>query len=537
MIDFGARWVGTFKLNDARTHIRPIIYFSGPWKSTLRVEFKMEIQNTQPSNKTYSTRRTQLLMDEEHLEGPEIAISDVLNEENGWLSNGKLSVEYGIEVLAEKRVNDGWRFNFEVNAAFDSYMEFPVLNGMLYSHLFLIRYHSSIIDDWYLLGNDQPMLECWENLLKVRVQKKTIENCLQIVHGVNLKISNSINGEFHYTNFEILLEANVIPENDLTIDFGARWVGTFKLNEARTHIRPIIYFSGPWKTIFRVKIAMKIQNTKRTWNFFVWLSRIKYSTRKAQLLHDEEHLEGPEIPISEVLNEENGWLSRGKLTVEYGIEVVAEKRVDDGWSFNFEGNGAFNFYMKFPFQGKHLYSHVFLIRYHSKMINEWYLIRNNHEKVRECMRQTVKGKVRQRSLKNCLQIVNGVNIRISMPKAIEIICSAHRFKFHNVLEYCQREIIQRHLDLRHFDVLADPYTYLALVEHNYQPFKWFVFILEFSMKLSLRHYLVHLLRDYDSLKSMTEHLKLVDLDSATGESMKMIVAMFIYGKEFTRMIN
>uniref|UniRef100_A0A1I7UE15 BTB domain-containing protein n=1 Tax=Caenorhabditis tropicalis TaxID=1561998 RepID=A0A1I7UE15_9PELO len=269
---------------------------------------------------------------------------------------------------------------------------------------------------------------------------------------------------------------------------------------------------------------MEILNTQPlTWNFFGQPSRETYSTHRTQLLMDEEHLEGPEIPISDVLNEENGWLSRGKLSVEYGIEVLAEKRGDDLWRFNFHANIVFVGRQQFEFNRCVIHSEKALTKFHSP------LFENEAITISE-----VRGKLRLTSVRNCLQIVHGVNLRISMAKAIDILSVAHFMKFHTVLEYCQREIIQRHLDVSHYDTLQDPYLTFALRAYNFQESKKKVFFLEFAMKLGLQHYLVHLLRDYKSLKSMADDLNEVDLDLATGESMKMIIAMFIYENDFTR---
>uniref|UniRef100_A0A1I7UE14 BTB domain-containing protein n=1 Tax=Caenorhabditis tropicalis TaxID=1561998 RepID=A0A1I7UE14_9PELO len=334
------------------------------------------------------------------------------------------------------------------------------------------------------------------------------------------------NGKFYFTNIAVLLPANVMPENELGQYLDTRWVGTFKLNDDRTHIRPIIYFTGPWNSILTVKIKMLILNTQPlTWNFFGYPSRETYSMSRTRLLMDEEHLEGPEIPISDVLNEENGWLSKGKLSVEYGIEVLAEKRVDGVCRFNFHAYTLFVSRLKFDFRGRDLFLEKELTRFHSPLFED---------EEEDWMFDDMIGKLRLRSVRNCLQIVHGVNMRMSMAKAIDILSIAHFLEFHTVLEYCQREIIQRHLDVSHYDLIRDPYIAFALRVHNYQSSKWYTFLLEFAMKLGLRHYLVHLLRDYKSLKSMAQDLKEVDLELATGESMKMIVAMFIYGNNFTR---
>uniref|UniRef100_A0A1I7UE13 BTB domain-containing protein n=1 Tax=Caenorhabditis tropicalis TaxID=1561998 RepID=A0A1I7UE13_9PELO len=236
---------------------------------------------------------------------------------------------------------------------------------------------------------------------------------------------------------------------------------------------------------------------------------------------DEEHLEGPEIPISDVLNEENGWLSKGKLSVEYGIEVLVEKRGDDLWRFNLNGNYVFEKHIILTYPTQNLYAHGQMAEFHSLVFS------------REDGKLPVnRRKLRMKSVKNCFQIAHGVNLRISMAKAIDIISVAHDLKFNNVLEYCQREIIQRHLDVSHYDTFQDPYIAFILREHNFQKSKWFVFFLEFAMKLGLRHYLVHFLKNYD-LQLLADRLKLVDLDSATGESRKIVVAMF-FRNDFTR---
>ncbi|EGT49795.1 hypothetical protein CAEBREN_09157 [Caenorhabditis brenneri] len=118
--------------------------------------------------------------------GKDMNILDVLNEKNGYLDNGTLSIEYGIHVDGIEGVDGIWKFNFNdklFNPKDTLTIEYKdAKDGSLkvfYCHRQLLRFHSSLFSNQV------------NNFISTRTEDRLIDECLQIAHGVRIPLDRT----------------------------------------------------------------------------------------------------------------------------------------------------------------------------------------------------------------------------------------------------------------------------------------------------------------------------------------------------------
>ncbi|CAL2047624.1 unnamed protein product [Caenorhabditis brenneri] len=127
--------------------------------------------------------------------GPGLLESTFSDERNGWLSEGKLTVHFGIHVECVREENL-WKFNFH-----DPILGFLKSNNMvtfeqrklkdkfLHSHKLLLFHHSP---KFSMLAqsekNESKEVENWHTFLVKGLNLNAMEKCLQVIHGVRTKI-------------------------------------------------------------------------------------------------------------------------------------------------------------------------------------------------------------------------------------------------------------------------------------------------------------------------------------------------------------
>ncbi|EGT32012.1 hypothetical protein CAEBREN_21238 [Caenorhabditis brenneri] len=169
----------TLKVREQLNQVYPYISCRTKPEHKVRAFFKIKAKS---STLSHETERNTYLEWDEGVSGPSISIQKILNPKNGYLKNGVLSVEYGFQIDAFK--DDGiWNFDF-LKKMFDS-------KG---GHNTVTCYHYR--------SNSRLIFHCPEQLLKFHSLSEEadifvpfpdvfVEDCLQIAHGVRIRISAS----------------------------------------------------------------------------------------------------------------------------------------------------------------------------------------------------------------------------------------------------------------------------------------------------------------------------------------------------------
>ncbi|CAL2047626.1 unnamed protein product [Caenorhabditis brenneri] len=205
-------------------------------------------------------------------------------------------------------------------------------------------------------------------------------------------------------------------------------------------------------------------------------------------------LHGPEILKSDVLDNNNGWLKDGKLTVVYGIHVEAFKETI--WKFNLyhpmfrceQANNTFAFGHN-EAKRNVLYSHKQLLMHHFLSVltmDKKYVDAQDYFKFD--------------SLEKCLQILNGARIRLELSDLLNVLKMAHYFNLYNVVRYCEMELVQNKDEIK-------------IVRNRIQ----------FATHCKLSRYLACALREKESPEAIKEDFRQVNIDRMTGEMMKQCV--------------
>ncbi|PIC14497.1 hypothetical protein B9Z55_026789 [Caenorhabditis nigoni] len=144
------------------------------------------------------------------VDGPEIPFSDLLNAKNGFLDeNGAMTIEYGFHFDAILDENQKiWKFNLK-SKLFDSKSKKNMITyekgkEMLYSHKQLILFHDSR-SRIYCATRGTNTFKLYET-----IKFENFENCLQIAHGVQLKLDSGdllrIISYAHHCGFQNVLK-------------------------------------------------------------------------------------------------------------------------------------------------------------------------------------------------------------------------------------------------------------------------------------------------------------------------------------------
>ncbi|CAL2034418.1 unnamed protein product [Caenorhabditis brenneri] len=211
-------------------------------------------------------------------------------------------------------------------------------------------------------------------------------------------------------------------------------------------------------------------------------------------LNSNEACIGEYMDVEEVLDEGNGYLDEGTLTVEYGFHV--ESVVEDGiWKFNFF-NPLFdskNLDNMFTFCCPRLTPmccHKLLTKLHSNAFSD-------------CDRRCQRFKssiVRSRDLAACLQIAHGVRIQSFAINFQNVIRVAFQLGLFNTVRYCERQLIEMDWQM----------------VSTAEKFEW-------AVKYNMRCLLIDLLKNIKSTKQLIAFLSRLNLEEMTSESLKAIV--------------
>ncbi|CAL2046818.1 unnamed protein product [Caenorhabditis brenneri] len=207
---------------------------------------------------------------------------------------------------------------------------------------------------------------------------------------------------------------------------------------------------------------------------------------------------GHEMDVSELLNEENGYLDDdGALTIEYGIHVYAILRDDGIWKFNLKDN-----FFEYEKNEKNM---VICTQTQNWKQYMFYC----HPKFLTC--ESSPSLIFEYcpphlAIETCLQIAHGVQIHLEysytynsnsiLLKAIKV---AQCLKLPNVVAYCERELMKQ-------DICKPPV--------------WLFF--RESIELNLRRLLRLFLKEIGNKWDLIKVVKKVGTDQMTGETMKML---------------
>ncbi|CAL2034084.1 unnamed protein product [Caenorhabditis brenneri] len=198
------------------------------------------------------------------------------------------------------------------------------------------------------------------------------------------------------------------------------------------------------------------------------------------------------MDIDLLLNEENGYLDEGALTVEYGLQVVAEEGEDEIWKFNFHDKffewQSKDYMFEFTFRRQRtVFCHKQIIKLHSITLD------GNKDSMR------VPNFFDYKAFHMCLQITHGVRLQMDAIDYRNVARIAFHYGFSNTVRYCERQLI--------------------VMEPNLK-----TNLFKLAVKCNMRSYLVRLLKQVETKKQLVNLLSRLDLKIMSSESIKAIVA-------------
>ncbi|CAO4381950.1 unnamed protein product [Caenorhabditis nigoni] len=231
----------------------------------------------------------------------------------------------------------------------------------------------------------------------------------------------------------------------------------------------------------------------------------------------KDSLFGPEIPYSEILDSNNGFLDKdGAMTIEYGFHFDSIfDIIQEIWKFNlkckiFDGESKKNM-ITYEKRKKMLFSHKQLIFFHDSLSK----IYNETQKT-----DTLKLPlyfIELKNFENFLQIAHGVQLKLDNSDLWSVIVIAHRYGFRNVLAYCERQLI------------------MDFEEENYPdeifPIQYAIRGIKFNLYRLLAVSLELVLKNLEKWDIDTHFLfKSLNWEEMTNESMKIVMANVLYGE-------
>ncbi|CAL2046777.1 unnamed protein product [Caenorhabditis brenneri] len=258
---------------------------------------------------------------------------------------------------------------------------------------------------------------------------------------------------------------------------------TFKVREEYNQVYP--YILCPMNPKLKIRAFFNIKSK-------FWL--VSYKTEGSIYLESNAGVSGPSINIQDVLNEENGYLENGTLSVEYGFHVDAILDNYDIWIFNShrklfnseQEDNTFTMKHELGYGDTEYHSPKPLLVFH---------------KLKEVTLKAEGGI----HVKHCLQIGNGVRLQFADTCDFQWFYIAEvgqKLNMMNVIRYCDTIIIRttpKVLEIKLF--------------------------LKTAIKLNMRQCAPRMMELWD-FKELLEKLK-DDLDEIPGEMMKVIVARFM----------
>nr|ACI49009.1 hypothetical protein Cbre_JD02.008 [Caenorhabditis brenneri] len=481
--------------------------------------------------------------------GKYMNIEEVLDEENGYLDEGALTVQYGLQANSVEDANGIWMFN-----CFDLFFDWQNQDNIK------LTLHSKKISDsnkdWVRVPKSitvEELIMCLQvthgprNSKKPRNTKKISDSnkdwirvpksitdeyfviCLQIPHGVRphitvgeLEIVIKTAFRFGLSSTVRYCEQQLIKKDEQSkLKLTSKIKLAVKFNMERYLNQLVKQIKSPerlMRILKRLNIEKMSSESMKTFvgktlvcpfisfhddchvRVSVYLNILKkdgssaFQIEKRQLyLEWYEGWIGKYLDIEELLDDKNGYLDEGALSIEYGLQVESERR-DEIWMFNFI-DPFFDSKNMFIFPLPHgqcpIHCHKQFIELHSNIISDC---------DRRC--QLVESlSVRRRHLAVCLQIAHGVRLKPFAINYRNVIRIAFQFGFFNTVRYCERQLIEMGEQL----VTTD------------ERFEW-------AVKYNMRFYLINLLKKMESKKQLVDILRKLDVEKMSSESMKAIVA-------------
>ncbi|CAL2046781.1 unnamed protein product [Caenorhabditis brenneri] len=171
-----AEWWSRLKINRDRTEIFLDTWCSSRFKRSIRTYSRL-LNNLNEDEKRFEKTTSEIINSLDHSVGFSIPILEILDLKNGWLDNGTLFFEYGIQVDAVMRFNF-WEFNFYdklFNAGAEMIQFSRKYSGCLYAHCQLLKHQSPTLENTVTVRGGHDEL-CFFPLV------------LQIAHGVQFKL-------------------------------------------------------------------------------------------------------------------------------------------------------------------------------------------------------------------------------------------------------------------------------------------------------------------------------------------------------------
>ncbi|EGT57790.1 hypothetical protein CAEBREN_22188 [Caenorhabditis brenneri] len=220
---------------------------------------------------------------------------------------------------------------------------------------------------------------------------------------------------------------------------------------------------------------------------------------KCLYLESNEGCKDKYVDIEDLLDEENGYLDNGALTVEYGVQVESVEDVNGIWRFNFfdlffnwqNQDNMFDFIIR---QENSYFGHKQIIKLHSKKISD-----SNKDWVRVPKSVTVE------ELVMCLQITHGVRLQITVKELKKTIEIASRFGFSNTVRYCEQQLIK-----------MDEQTKLKLTRN-----------VKLAVKFKLERYLNHSIKKIKAPERLMSILKKLNVEKMSSATMKTLLSKYL----------
>ncbi|EGT31991.1 hypothetical protein CAEBREN_00579 [Caenorhabditis brenneri] len=295
----------------------------------------------------------------------------------------------------------------------------------------------------------------------------------------------ALNGVYKCEDFEQNLATGQFPEHDIGYSpWNSEVYITFKTREELNQVFPYIAFARKQKHKIRAFFNIK----SKFWS-------LCYQTNGSFYLESGVGVSGPSISIQDVLNEENGYLESGALTVEYGLQVEGIQGRCGVWMFNFQNRlfGDRNSSFLFVNGGQTIIDEFFcpkpLLSFHSPLFTD------------ECKKYAV-GNWTDTKIEDFLQIANGVRFVLSVYDSSCIIEFAQQFGLRNVVQYCDQLLVQEY------------------PKHMVPKYK-----LKGAILFNMRHIVARLIQQW-GFKELLKELR-DDLDEIPGEMLKVITRKFI----------
>uniref|UniRef100_A0A1I7UKS8 BTB domain-containing protein n=2 Tax=Caenorhabditis tropicalis TaxID=1561998 RepID=A0A1I7UKS8_9PELO len=412
-----------------------------------------------------------------------------LDEENGYLTNGGINIEYGFQIEGILSWKNIWTFNFhdrlfdcqEQSNMITFYKRFFNQNGFTFfrCHKQLLTFHSTY---FHSDSNENQMFELTEDNLT------SSDDFLQISHGV--ETYDAFNGVGFFENAREHMERNDFPRNPIgTIGGIDGWYLTMTqtVQNNVTYYCPFVGKPGPHPKIkirYYYAILMEDGSSESVGEGHLYLDSL-YGYR------------GVGRSVAEFLDEEKGYLTNGGIKIEYGLQIEGSLDPYNFWTFNFHDR-LFDCQEKqnmitFHEQSRNnngitfFHCHKQLLTHHST----YFVSDSNEYQMFQLTNQNYLN-----SFEEFLLISHGVR--------------AYYISFSQMMEYAQK--------YKMFNVIQ-------LIDQS-----WVVMdiesILSEVFKYGLNHYLIKVLKKKKTSKELAEKLKNEDLETIPGEMMKKCVKRF-----------